>query len=94
MAVRLVVTFKALPGKGADFARAFAPVISEVRKERGCEQYTLFRGIEDPDTLVLLERWSDAAALDAHAAALRARGPSPTEKFRAAPAVLERFEAK
>ncbi len=94
MAVRLVVTFKAVSGQGEQFARAFAPLIAEVKKERGCEQYELFRSLEAPDTLVLLERWSDQAALDAHGVALRARGPSPTERFRAGPAKVERYEAK
>ena len=93
MAVRLIVTFKAVVGKGEQFARAFAPVIAKVRKEHGCEQYTLFRGTDDPDTLVLLERWQDQAALDAHGAAMRARGLSPTENLRAAPPVAERYEA-
>ncbi len=93
MAVRLVVTFKALPGKGADYAKAFAPMIKDVvQKDKGCLQYELFRSMDDPDTLVLLERWTDQATLDAHAAANRARGPSPTAQFRAGNAVLERYE--
>jgi quinol monooxygenase YgiN len=92
MAVRLIVTFTAAPGKGPDFARAFAPVIQEVLKEPGCEQYELFVSQEDPDKLVLLERWSSAETLEAHSAANRARGPSPTAPFRGAPPVLERYE--
>jgi len=93
MAVRLVVTFKAQKGKGADFAKAFAPVIKDVvAKDKGCEQYELFRSQDDPDKLVLLERWTTAALLDAHTAAMRARGPSPTAAFRDGNAVLERFE--
>lgn len=93
MAVRLVVTFKAQPGKGADFAKAFAPLIKDVvQKDKGCEQYELFRSLDDPDKLVLLERWTDQASLDAHSAAMRARGPSPTAQFRAGNAALERYE--
>ncbi|MSQ13958.1 MAG: antibiotic biosynthesis monooxygenase [Dehalococcoidia bacterium] len=93
MAVRLVVTFKALPGKGADYAKAFASVIKDVvQKDKGCMQYELFRSMDDPDTLVLLERWADQATLDAHAAANRARGPSPTAQFRSGNAVLEQYE--
>ncbi len=92
MAIRLVVTFKANPGKGSDFAKAFAPVIEAVQKEKGCEQYELFRSQEDPDKLVLLERWTDQASLDAHGEAMRARGPSPTTPFRAGNAAAERYE--
>ena len=93
MAVRLVVTFQAKQGKGADFAKAFAPVIKDVQQEPGCEQYELFRGEEDPDKLVLLERWTSAEMLDQHMELLRARGPSPTAEFRAEGApTLERYE--
>jgi quinol monooxygenase YgiN len=94
MAVRLVVTFMAQPGKGKAFADAFAPMIKEVQQEKGCEQYELFRGAENPDKLVLLERWATSEDLDAHLELLRARGPSPTAPFRAegsAPS-LERYE--
>jgi quinol monooxygenase YgiN len=94
MAVRLIVTFTALPGKGQDFARAFAPVIQDVLKEPGCEQYELFVSQSEPDKLVLLERWADEAALEAHSAANRARGPSPTAPFRGGAPVLERFNVE
>jgi quinol monooxygenase YgiN len=92
MPIRLVVTFTALPGKGEEFATAFAPVIEEVHKEPGCQQYELFVSRDDPDKLVLLEQWADQATLDQHSAANRARGTSPTAPFRGGPAKLERYE--
>jgi quinol monooxygenase YgiN len=94
MAVRLVVTFMAQPDKGEAFADAFAPVIKEVQQEKGCEQYELFRSAENPEKLVLLERWTTAEDLDAHLELLRGRGPSPTAPFRAEGAApsLERYE--
>jgi quinol monooxygenase YgiN len=36
-------------------------------KEPGCEQFEMFRSVVDPDKLAILERWTDQAALDAHA---------------------------
>jgi len=36
-------------------------------KEPGCEQFEVFQSVLNPDKLALLERWSDQAALDAHA---------------------------
>jgi quinol monooxygenase YgiN len=94
MAVRLIVTFTTKTGKGPDFIASFAPVVEEVLKEKGCEQYELFRSEENSERIVLLERWTTAGDLDAHAEAMRARGPSPTAPFRDedAPPVLERFE--
>ena len=36
-------------------------------REPGCEQFEVFQSVLNPDRLALLERWSDQAALDAHA---------------------------
>ena len=33
----------------------------------GCEQVEVFQSVVNPDKLALLERWTDQAALDAHA---------------------------
>jgi len=67
MAVRLVVTITAAPGKGSELARAYGTRCAEVMKEPGCEQFEVFQSAVNPDRLVLLERWADQAALDAHA---------------------------
>jgi quinol monooxygenase YgiN len=94
MAVRLIVTFKAKAGQGSQMAAAFAPGAAEVLKEKGCEQYEMFQGCSDPDTLVLLERWTTSEDLEVHGEAMRARGPSPTAPFRdeSVQPTLERFE--
>jgi quinol monooxygenase YgiN len=94
MALRLVVNFKAQPGKGQDFANAFGAQAKITYAEKGCEQYDLFRGTADPDTLVLLERWTSQADLDAHMAAMQARGGSVTSQFIAGPPTLERYEVE
>ena len=94
MAIRLVVTFKAQPGKAQDFAAAFAPVMAITHAEKGCEQYQLFQALDEPDTLVLLERWTTAEDLDAHMQAMQARGGSPTGQFSAGPPALERYEVE
>ena len=94
MALRLIVTFKAQPGKGDAFADAFVGLAQITHAEKGCEQYQLFRATDDPDTIVLLERWTSQADLDAHLQAMQARGGSPTAPFAAGPAKLERFEVE
>ena len=73
MAVRVIVSIDALPGKGAELARARAPRMAEVRKEAGCEQFDLFQNTEHPDRLLLVERWTDEASLAAHAELNRQR---------------------
>jgi len=67
MAVRLVVTITAAPGKGSELAQAYKARCADAMKEPGCEQFEIFQGVADPDKLTLLERWADQAALDAHA---------------------------
>jgi quinol monooxygenase YgiN len=76
MAVRLVVTFHAAPGKGAELAQAMK-ARCEVSQDAGCEQFEVFQSVLDPETLVLLELWKDQAALDAHAKLQAQRPPLP-----------------
>jgi quinol monooxygenase YgiN len=67
MAVRLVVTFHAAPGKGAELAQAMKARCEVSRQDAGCEQFEVF----------LLELWKDQAALDAHAKLQAGRPPLP-----------------
>ena len=75
MAIRLVVTIAAVPGKGAELAQAYVARCAEVLKEPGCEQFEIFQSAVHPDRLALLERWSDQAALDVHARLNATRPP-------------------
>ncbi len=93
MALRLVVTLMAKPGMRDDYAKAFQETIDITHGEDGCEQYELFYSREDPNKLVLLERWTSAEHLDAHMEAMRARGPVPGGEYRAeGGGSLERYE--
>jgi quinol monooxygenase YgiN len=67
MAVRLIITITAKPGKGSELAGAYKARCAEVVKEPGCEQFEIFQSVVNPDRLTLLERWADQAALEAHA---------------------------
>lgn len=79
MAIRLVVTITAAPGKGFELAQAYRARCAEVMKEPGCEQFEVFQSVVNPDKLALLERWTDKAALDAHAQLNSTRPPLPPE---------------
>jgi quinol monooxygenase YgiN len=67
MAVRLVVTITAAPGRGNELAQAYKARCAEAATEPGCEQFEIFQSVANPDRLALLERWADQAALDVHA---------------------------
>ena len=53
-------------------ARAFAEemvasgVVARVRAEEGNERYEYFFPMDDPETVLLIDRWRNQAALDAH----------------------------
>lgn len=53
-------------------ARAFAGemvtrgIVARVRAEEGNERYEYFFPMDDPETVLLIDRWRDQAALDAH----------------------------
>jgi quinol monooxygenase YgiN len=75
MAIRLIVTITAAAGKGAELAEAYKARCAEVIREPGCEQFELFQSVINPDKLAILERWTDAGSLDAHARIQNARPP-------------------
>ena len=77
MAIRLVVTITAAPGKGAELAQAYKGRCTQVMQEPGCEQFEVFQSVLNADRLTLLERWVDQAALDAHAKVNQNRPPLP-----------------
>jgi quinol monooxygenase YgiN len=91
MSVRLVVTFTAAPGKAVELAKAMQERCAVSRKDAGCEQFEVFRSVQNPRKLVLLERWKDKASLDAHAKLQTARPPLP-EGLRTGAGVREDYQ--
>jgi quinol monooxygenase YgiN len=81
MSVRLIITTKAIPGKGGELAVAMRERCIEIMREPGCEQFEVFQSVLDPDRLVTLETWKDDAALAQHAEAMKAN-PSKTAHLR------------
>jgi quinol monooxygenase YgiN len=77
MAIRLIITISATPGKGAELAQAFRSRCEEVMQEPGCQQFEVFQSTLDPDRLTLLELWEDQAALDVHGKRNATRAPLP-----------------
>lgn len=93
MAVRLVVTITAAPGKGAELAQVYKARCPQIMQEPGCEQFEVFQSVVNPDRLTLLERWADQAALDAHAKVNETRPPLPAG-LRAGAGEREDYEYK
>ena len=79
MAVRLIVTITAAPSKGEQLGALYKSRCEDIVKEPGCEQFEVFQSVVNPDHLVILERWTDQAALDVHSKVNATRAPIPGE---------------
>ena len=69
-------------------ARAFAEkmestgILSAIRAEEGNEAYDYYLPFDDPETLLLIDRWRDQEALDAHhASPMMARVAELRERY-------------
>jgi len=64
--VTVVATFKTRDGMAEEAIAALTPVIEQTHEEAGCLAYALHRDVNDPGTLVLVERWTSQVALESH----------------------------
>jgi len=69
--VTVVATITVQPDSHDVVVAALLEAVAATNQEDGCEYYALHQDTEQPDRLVMLERWRDEAALAAHA-----RGPA------------------
>lgn len=64
--LQVVATIPAKPEAAVRVRAALQVLVEATRAEEGCLSYDLFESASAPGTFVTVERWSDAAALDAH----------------------------
>ena len=64
--ISLIAKLPIKEGKLEEAIAAFKELMVQVAKEEGTLSYTLNRNRSDPNTLVVMERYKDKAALDAH----------------------------
>ena len=70
-------TFEVDPDQREAFIAGRLEVMKRSRAEAGCEEYVFAADPVDPARVVLFERWTSQADLDAHLAGLRSsRSPS------------------
>jgi quinol monooxygenase YgiN len=76
--IHVIAIITAKPGMRASILEVFRANMPAVHAEKGCVEYTPvidadgigpFQTLCGPDTFIVVERWEDAAALAAHAAA-------------------------
>lgn len=66
LGINVIYTMK--PGMREQFLKEVAESGAQeaVRKENGCIQYDFFCSVDDPDKLLLLEKWTDRQAQKFH----------------------------
>jgi heme-degrading monooxygenase HmoA len=52
---RAIITVK--PGQADDFVKAFAQAAPLIRGAKGCRKAEMRRGVENPDSFILLAEW-------------------------------------
>lgn len=63
-----VIPFKAKSGQGAEVARRIAAALPHVEREDDTPLWLVLRSNAEPDTVFLVDLFSDAAGRDAHMA--------------------------
>ena len=65
----MIIMQGSIPIKSGQFDRALAmaqDLVMAARSEEGCITYEFYRGLSDPDTLVVFQEWESMDALMAH----------------------------
>ncbi len=68
MSITVNLYYTGKDGSARKFAEEMvrSGIVSKVREEEGNERYEYFFPMEDPETVLLIDRWRDQAALDFH----------------------------
>lgn len=64
--ILITVKTKVKPGSAEAYLAANRPFLEATREEPGNKWYEQFRSVDDPDTILTVEAFDDAAAGEAH----------------------------
>ena len=94
MSITINIYYKGKDGSACAFVREMkeSGTVDEIRSEEGNEKYEYFFSDEDPETVLLIDRWRDQEALDVHhSLPLMSRIASLRDKY-ALSMTVERFD--
>ena len=68
MSITVNIYYTGKQGNARKFAEGMVSsgLVDQVRGEEGNERYDYFFPLDDPETVLLIDRWRDQAAIDAH----------------------------
>lgn len=64
--VTVIATLHARPGQEAALEARMRSMIEATRREAGCIRYDMHRAADDAASLIMVEYWASAEALQAH----------------------------
>ena len=90
----LNVTYTMKPGLREEFVSQVSAqgILSAIRQENGCLGYHYFFSVDDPDQLLLVERWTDAQAQAVHMTQPHMAGLAPLKERCVVTSRLERYD--
>ena len=68
MAITVNLRYTGRDGAAMSFANEMISggTVAAIRAEKGNLRYEYFRSLDDPETVLLIDSWTDQAAIDAH----------------------------
>lgn len=68
MSITVNIYYTGTNGNARKFAEEMVEsgLVDEIRAEKGNERYEYFFPMDDPETVLLIDRWRDQAAIDFH----------------------------
>jgi len=68
MSITVNLYYKGQNGNARKFAEEMVSrgIVDKIRSEEGNERYEYFFPMDDPETVLLIDRWRDQKALDIH----------------------------
>jgi quinol monooxygenase YgiN len=68
MSITVTILYTGKNGSARAFAKEMieSGIVAEIRAEEGNERYDYFLPMEDPESVLLIDRWKDQEAIDFH----------------------------
>ena len=68
MSITINIYYMGQGGSACAFAREMTEsgIVRKIREEKGNEKYEYFYPIDDPETVLLIDRWKDQESIDRH----------------------------
>lgn len=93
MSINVLLEIEAAAGKADELKAMFRDILVDTRAREGCEGLTVHQDQDNPNTILLIERWVDRAAYETYLAWRAGPGATPQlANFVAGPPAIRYFD--